>query len=68
MYFKAVSLKDKKPNSGLFRNKVVLINSKTKEVTSFQLGLATDWEWYIGKGYTHWIKQISAKQLKEEVK
>jgi hypothetical protein len=66
MYFKSVALKDKKPNTGLLRNKVVLINAKTKEVTSFQLGFATDWEWYVARGYTHWIKQVSATQLEKE--
>lgn len=63
MYFKSVALKDKKPNSGLLRNRVVLINPKTKEVNSFQLGWVVDWEYYESRGYTHWIKVITKKQI-----
>lgn len=69
MFFKSVSLKKKKPNSGLFRNKVVLFNNKTKEVMTFQLGMATDWEYFEARGWTHWIKSLSkADALKEITK
>jgi hypothetical protein len=67
MYFETVSLKSKKPNSGMFRNKVVLINGKTKDVMSFQLGLATDWAYYEARGWTHWVKLISNKKLKNKL-
>jgi len=67
MYFITVSLKKKKPNTGLFRNRVMLINGKTKEVTSFQLGKIVEWEYYMARGYTHWIKSISKKQLLKQM-
>jgi hypothetical protein len=70
MYFETVSLKKKTPNTGFYRNKVVVINTKTGEMKAIQPGVVwdkEDWKDLISFGFTHWLKPITNKKLKEQL-
>lgn len=65
-YFEAVPFKEKLPNNSVHR-KVIAVNSKTNEVVTVKMGMATDWEYYTSRGFTHWIKPITTKHLKKRL-
>lgn len=67
MYFQFVDLKKKKPNSGWFRGRVALVNKKTKEIHTMKPGFVTDWEYFIDKGFTHWLQPVSKVKLKQSL-
>lgn len=68
IYFEAVALKDKKPNHLMFTDRRVgLVNLKINDIITIKPGIAIDYEYYISRGYTHWIKPVSKKILKEKL-
>lgn len=64
MFFESVSLQDRKPARKTYTgNHTVLVNPKTGNMISVKVGMAMEWEYFISKGFTHWIKPISRENL-----
>lgn len=65
-YFEAIPFSKRKPNDGMWRSKVVVMNQKRDNVTVVTPGMVTDWEYFIGNGYTHWLKPVTKAKLCKE--
>jgi len=65
MYFAAIPLKNKKPSHIMWNNRhVALLNPKTRDFHTIKVGVSIEWEYFIARGFTHWIQPIDRKKLK----